>query len=92
MYGNGAGIVMIAVIIAVVRRATRVGLLQAPTACCGAAAGTLSPTARGALIATASRRTIATSVSASVACAVEVRKKAERSDKQGRGGAAPVRR
>jgi hypothetical protein len=92
MYGNGAGIGMIAVIIAAVRGVTRVDLLQAPPACCGAVAGAASPTARGAHFAAAARLTTAATVSASVACAVEVSRSGERSDKQVRGGAAPVRR
>ena len=89
---SGAGIGMMPAITAAVRGATRVGLILAPTAWCGAAAGAPTPTARGALVATTTRLAVAATTTASVACAVEVRKKGERSDKQVRGGAAPVRR
>ena len=92
MYMNGAGIGLIAVITAALLAVTRVGLLRPPPACCGAAAGIAAPASRGALFASSSRLASAAAWMASVACAVEVRKKGERSDKQARGGAAPVRR
>ena len=92
MYGNGAGTGMVAAITAVARQATRGGLLQALTVCCGAAAGTTAPTTCGALIATTARLAAAATITVSVACVLEVSQAGERSDKQARSGAAPVRR
>jgi len=91
MYGNGAGIGMETVITSAVRGVTRVGLLQALTVCCGAAAGTTAPTTCGALIATTARLAAAATITVSVACVLEVSQAGERGDKQARSGAAPVR-
>ena len=92
MSGNGAGIGMVAAITAVARKATRVGLLRARPVCFGAAVGTAARATLAVLIATATRLATATALSASVACVREVSQAGERSDKQARCGAAPVRR
>jgi len=92
MYLSGAGIGMIAVITAAVRGVTRVGLLQALPVWCGTAAGPTAPAPRGALLAPTPRLTSATTFAASGACVLEVSQAGERSDKQARSGAAPVRR
>jgi len=92
MSGSGAGIVLEAVITALAREVIRMDLLRTPTACCGAAVGTASPSARAVLVAPAARLTLAAPVSASVACVREVSQSGERSDKQARSGSAPVRR
>ena len=77
MYGNGAGIGMMAVITAARLEVTREGLLQAPPAWRAAVAVQATPAARGALIAaptrlTAAPRLTAAAASASVACVLEL--------------------
>ena len=89
MYGNGAGIGMIASITGAVREAIRVVLLWAPPVCC-AVVPAASLTTHVVLIATATR--LASALTASGACVLEVSQVGERSDKQARSGAAPVRR
>ncbi len=68
------------------------GLLRARPVCCAVVAGATGRPCHAVLIAACSILSAGTKITASVACVREVSQAGERSDKQARSGAAPVRR